>query len=172
MADDDDWEAFGIAIEDGRLIQQEMRETLGYAPMEPEPRPLLSDQLPELFEEDAEDLGAVKQELSMDDALALQESPQLVSTVGRTTDAGDGTDSGAAPAHTGKEDGEDDETKQFRAVLKSIDLSHLYDRLAAFSLDNDSIAQADDDDWEIFEVDVSDGRRLKAAMCAAMGLKP
>jgi ankyrin repeat protein len=172
MADDDDWEAFGIAIEDGRLIQQEMRETLGYAPMEPEPRPLLSDQLPELFEEDAEDLGAVKQELSMDDALALQESPQLVSTVGRTTDAGDGTDSGAAPAHTGKEDGEDDETKQFRAVLKSIDLSHLYDRLAAFSLDNDSIAQADDDDWEIFEVDVSDGRRLKAAMCAAMGLEP
>ena len=112
-AEDEDWEAFGIAIEDGRLIRAEMRQALGYAVVESEP--------------------------------------------------------GAEQQLGGGEDDKGDETKQFRSVLQSVELSHLYDTLAAFSLDNHSIAQADDEDWEMFEVAISDGRRLRTAMRAAIG---
>ena len=65
-----------------------------------------------------------------------------------------------------------DETQQLQSTLKSIGLSHVYGNLAAFGLDNRSIAQADDDDWEDFGMAVSDGRRVRSAMRAAMGYDP
>ena len=58
------------------------------------------------------------------------------------------------------------------SVLQDLNLTALAVPLASLGLDNQSIAQADDDDWEDFGMAVSDGRRVRSAMRAAMGYDP
>ena len=55
------------------------------------------------------------------------------------------------------------------SVLQDLNLTALAAPLASLGLDNQSIAQADDDDWEDLEIDIAQGRLLRRTMRQKLG---
>ena len=55
------------------------------------------------------------------------------------------------------------------SVLQELNLTALAAPLASLGLDNQSIAQADGDDWEDLEIDIAQGRLLRRTMRQKLG---
>lgn len=63
------------------------------------------------------------------------------------------------------------EDQLIEQVLASAKMSCYADALATFGLDSYSIAQAEDEDWETFDIPLEDGLLIQRAMRNKLGLQ-